>query len=555
MARKSRRNTEIIPSASFVKAEVLPTAIYARLSVENGGKDDNGASIGNQIEVCKEYIRDIPDLQLVKVYQDNGWTGTVMRRPAFDELMEDIKKGAVKAIVVRDLSRFARNYIEIGTYIERIFPYLGVRFIAVKERFDTFTMGGNKESLMIPLQNLINDLYSKDISRKVEAALRTQIEEGTFKWRTLPYGYIWNCEHTNIVPDPERAPVVEMIFRWRADGVSSHEIVRKLNENKAPRYLGKNGELTGPWKMGSIFNMLHNPVYVGDRVMSRYHSAIYKGIKKSKVPQEEWIVFKDAHEAIISRELFEKVQEITRSNANRFKESKKETGPERSRIMDLFEGKSFCADCGSKMYFIKVKMKPGSQKMYGKYYCSQYHRTNGVSCTCHGISKRKLDEKVLAAINMQVDVALEKEKLIRKFCGSKEDKKTRSGMNREIQGAAGEIERMRLRKTRLYEDFVSGILDENEYTYAKCGYEEELERLDKRMQDLLEKRKAYEEAVSSDNRWISGLKRIKGKKKLTQEMVDAVVDRVVIHEGRSINLVMKYQDVFDYTNMLIGRAR
>ena len=219
MGRKSRRNDQVVAVPEVASAEVFPTAIYARLSVENSGKDDGGASIANQIEFCKEYIESCPHLQLVKVYQDNGFTGTVMHRPAFDEMMEDVKSGIIKAIAVRDLSRFSRNYIETGVYLEKIFPKLNVRFISIKENFDTFTTDGSAESLMIPLQSLINDLYSKDISRKVEAALHVQMENGEFNWRRLPYGFRWNEEHTEIVPHEPEAKIVRQILNQRPLGI------------------------------------------------------------------------------------------------------------------------------------------------------------------------------------------------------------------------------------------------------------------------------------------------------------------------------------------------
>src|SRR5574344_2038876 len=166
MARKSRK-IQSEPQEIVQPSQIFPTAIYARLSVENSGKDDDGAALQNQIDVCREYIKTCPYLNLVDVYSDNGKTGTVFDRPAFNRLMDDIRDGSIKCLVVRDLSRFGRDYIESETYLERIFPKVDVRFISVKEQFDTFATDGSNESLMIPLQNLINDLYSKDISRKV----------------------------------------------------------------------------------------------------------------------------------------------------------------------------------------------------------------------------------------------------------------------------------------------------------------------------------------------------------------------------------------------------
>ena len=188
MARKSRK-AQAQPVAEVKKeAAALPTAIYARLSVENSGKDDDGNSLQNQIAVCEDYLGGCPHLRLTEVYSDNGRTGTVFDRPAWNRLMDDVRTGKIQCIVVRDLSRFGRDYVETGSYLEKIFPALGTRFISVKENFDNFTCGNAMESLSVSLQNLVNAMYSRDISKKVSTALRAQMETGRFRNRNLPYG-------------------------------------------------------------------------------------------------------------------------------------------------------------------------------------------------------------------------------------------------------------------------------------------------------------------------------------------------------------------------------
>lgn len=181
MARKSRKQIAVEePVIESVSSEVFSTAIYARLSVENSGKSEKVDVIANQIEICKSYIAERPYLNLIDTYVDNGRTGTVFDRPEFNRLMNDIRTGRIKCLVVRDLSRFGRDYIEAGTYLERVFPQIGLRFIAIKENYDNFDTDGSGESLIIPLQNMINTLYSKDISRKVSTALKAQMESGEF---------------------------------------------------------------------------------------------------------------------------------------------------------------------------------------------------------------------------------------------------------------------------------------------------------------------------------------------------------------------------------------
>lgn len=228
MARKSRK-AQAQPVAEVKKeTAALPTAIYARLSVENSGKDDDGNSLQNQIAVCKDYLDGCPHLRLTEVYSDNGRTGTVFDRPAWNRLMDDVRTGKVQCIVVRDLSRFGRDYVETGNYLEKIFPALGTRFISVKENFDNFTCGNAMESLSVSLQNLVNAMYSRDISKKVSTALRAQMETGSFRNRNLPYGYLWNEDKTAYVVDEEAAAVVRQIFEWKRQEVSVYTIVERL---------------------------------------------------------------------------------------------------------------------------------------------------------------------------------------------------------------------------------------------------------------------------------------------------------------------------------------
>lgn len=546
MARKSRRNkSEVLPIVQ-TRQEIFPTAIYARLSVENCGKADDVAFV-NQIEICKEYVKECPDLQLVKVYEDNGWTGTVMRRPAFDEMMEDVRKGLIKAIVVRDLSRFGRNYIETGTYLEKIFPMLDVRFISVKERFDTSKVDRSNESLMVPLQNLINDLYSKDVSRKVETAIHTKMEEGTFKWSRLPYGYQWDEGHEKIIPDERTAPVIRDIFQWYADGMPYKKIVEKLNQLGIFKYHGEDEQEQKHWSASTISHILENPAYIGKRVYGCHHSALYKGIKRENVPEEKWYVIENAHEPLVTMEVYNKVKEKRLENAQKVQASMKKTAKIREKMIDLFKNKIFCADCGYKMYFHRQKKCGRNGSWHAHYYCSSTNKHKYLGCSYHYITQDSLHEKVFVALRMQIEVALDYETAIQKFKDSKADRDIRRQMDRKIQEISRRISTLQAKKTRLYEDFTEGLLDESEYSYAKETYCGEYDLLNQQLEELVAEREEYREMASPENKWIRMMKSIRGKRKLSQELVDAAIERVLVYEGGDIEIVMKYQDVFGLT--------
>ena len=419
MARKSRKITAAAePVIEVQPTETFPTAIYARLSVENSGKSEKVDVIANQIEICKSYIADRPYLDLIDTYIDNGHTGTVFDRPEFNRLINDIKTGRIKCLVVRDLSRFGRDYIETGTYLERIFPQIGLRFIAIKENYDSFDTDGSSESLMIPLQNMINALYSKDISRKVSTALKAQMEDGTFVKRNLPYGYKWDEEHSNMVIDEEAAQYVRLIFRWKLEGKSNVYILDTLESMGAPtpEYQKRvNGTRKGDgysrngWNRSTLPEILTNPHYVGDTVLGRSLRALYKGVRPHKIKdKDQWIVFPNTHEAIISREDFEKVQDILEA-ASAERQAKMEKSEEiRSTLINLFEGKIVCADCGRKMYFHKKRIdKDKRGRWYAFYECSTAVSRRHQHCTPHYTRQDTLEADVLAAIQLQVKAALD----------------------------------------------------------------------------------------------------------------------------------------------------
>ena len=557
MARKSRKDAVAEPIVEAAPLQIFPTAIYARLSVENSGKSEKVDVITNQIEICKSYIADRPYLDLVDTYIDNGRTGTVFDRPEFNRLMTDIKSGRIKCLVVRDLSRFGRDYIETGTYLERIFPQIGLRFIAIKENYDNLDTDGSSESLIIPLQNMINALYSKDISRKVSTALKAQMEQGTFQKRNLPYGYRWNAERSNMVIDEETVQYVRLMFKWKIEGWSIPMILDELDRLGAPNpelRKRQNGTRTGDcsckgWHSSTLYGILTNPHYVGDTVLGRSLKAIYKGLPKKNVKdKDEWIVFPHTHEAIISREDFQNVQDIVNaaSEARQMKMQKSEEI--RATLINLFDGKIVCADCGKRMYFHRKRIdKDKRGRWYAFYECSTSVGRRYESCTTHYTRQDKLEADVLAAIQLQVKAALDYDKLLDKLRGSKGEKNIRDKQNALITSLNLKLSGISKKRTRLYEDFAEGLLDEEEYTFAKKSYDEQFADLSRRLDEAVQRRSKFSEAMSVDNKWITLMKSVSTATQLSQDLVDESVELVKVHEGGAVELVMKYGDIYALT--------
>ena len=567
MARKSRKVAAVAePIIEAAPAQIFQTAIYARLSVENSGKSEKVDVITNQIEICKSYIADRPYLDLVDTYIDNGRTGTVFDRPEFNRLMNDIKSGRIKCLVVRDLSRFGRDYIETGTYLERIFPQIGLRFISIKEQYDNFDNDGSNESLMIPLQNMINALYSKDISRKVSTALKAQMEQGTFRKRNLPYGYKWNEEHSNMVIDEDSAKFVRLMFQWKIEGWSIPSILDALDRMGAPNPEARKREVgtrdgdpsshTG-WYSSTLYGILTNPHYVGDTVLGRSMKAIYKNIPSHNVKdKDEWIVFPDTHEAIISREDFQKVQDIMNA-ASEARQTKMQKSEEiRATLINLFEGKIVCADCGRKMYFHRKRIdKDKRGRWYAFYECSTSVSKRYEHCTSHYTRQDKLEADVLAAIQLQVKAALDYDKLLGKLRGSEGEKSIRDKLNATISSLNLKLGGVSKKRTRLYEDFAEGLLDEEEYTFAKKSYDEQYADLSRRLDEAVQRRSKFSEAMSVDNKWITLMKSVSTAEQLSQDLVDESVKLVKVHDDGSVELVMKYGDIYALTLQSINEVQ
>ncbi len=554
MARKSRK-AQAQPVAEVKKeAAALTTAIYARLSVENSGKDDDGNSLQNQIAVCEDYLDGCPHLRLTEVYSDNGRTGTVFDRPAWNRLMDDVRTGKIQCIVVRDLSRFGRDYVETGSYLEKIFPALGTRFISVKENFDNFTCGNAMESLSVSLQNLVNAMYSRDISKKVSTALRAQMEMGKFRNRNLPYGYLWNGDKTAYVVDEEAAAVVRQIFEWKRQEVSVYTIVERLKtggiespERHKRRAGARNGgNIQGEgWCPSTIRGILQNRAYIGEMVCGKSETALYKGLKKHFTETDKWIVVPDAHPPIVSVSDFEAVERQMQEDSAHRETAMEWSADIRAGMIDLFAGKIFCADCGKRMYYKRQRICGCKNVTFrGVYDCSTHVRRGHATCFNHFIRQDALNEKVFNAIRDQLQVALDYEKLLLAMRGGSGEASVREKHKAAVTSVKLRLNALKKKRAGLYESYVEGILNEEEYAFAKQTYEEQYEALNRLLDEAVERRERFLASISPDNKWLTMMRGAAGMTGLTQELVDAIIEKVLVYGGGRIEVVFNYNDVF-----------
>ena len=329
MARTSRKNP-VATVAKPEKIEIFQTAIYLRLSLEDNQKKD-ADSLANQQALLMKYVEARPFLQLAGIYTDNGCTGTDFDRPQFKRMMEDARSGKINCIVVKDLSRLGRNYVEAGDYLEKVFPFLGIRFIAVNDNYDSNNINSS-DQLVASLKNLVNDAYAKDLSRKISTAMQEKRRRGDFVGAYEPYGYRRDPDNTSkLIIDPDIAPIVQEIFELRATGIGIEKLCRVLNEKGYPspgRLRFERGIITHnnrkgselPWNRHVLTDLLRNVVYIGNLAQGRVGISLYKGIPYHQKDKSEWDVVTGTHEPIISMELWDQVQALNTKRSNEAKD-------------------------------------------------------------------------------------------------------------------------------------------------------------------------------------------------------------------------------------------
>lgn len=558
MARRKRQAyDEAIRSK--MKKEELPmlewkTAIYARLSVENSNKNDDGESIAGQIEICKDYIEEHPYLNLVKVYSDNGWTGTNTNRPQFQQLLDDISSGKIKALVIKDFSRFSRDYIEAGDLLENVFPFMGVRFISVVDNYDSFETDGTSESLLIPLKNLINSYYSKDISKKVSTAVHSKQLAGEHIPSMIPYGYKKSTTRAyRFEVDEETSPIVKRIFKLRSEGTPISRIVKILNDEGIPspgklRYLRgmtKDSRYKNSLWSEAVIKQIHqNPTYLGHLVFGRMPTALYLGKPKYSYEPDEskWRILENMHEPLVDQDTFDKIKEMRERDRKIWHERHKKNTKQRESNQPFFVDRIYCGDCGMKMLYHRYSTL-STHKKSGTYECKNYRHRKCFSP--HGINQDKLKKCVWYAIKTQIDLFCNLEKVMELLFDDEVETKQQKELKSELQSILIQMKTKQVKRGRLYEDFSDGILTAQEYQMMKKKYDEEYHALTSQYNSLLVSQRKVNKALSKENKWFLHMQPIIEAKEITQEIVEAVVDKVLIYQvdkEKRVEVKFKFQE-------------
>ena len=536
------------------KNKDIRAAAYLRLSIEDGDKAESN-SIGNQRELIRDFAAERPGLHLVEEYADDGYTGTNFERPGFKRMMEDIKSGKINCIIVKDLSRLGRNYIEMGKYLEQIFPMMGIRFIAINDNYDNANAESNdSDNIVVPFKNLLNDSYCRDISIKTRSSLDVKRRNGDFVGAFPVYGYMKAEDNKNLlVPDPYAARVVCDIFRMRLEGASASKIASELNQLGilSPLAYKKNNGLPYAkkgyadkadckWSATTIIRILQDETYTGTLVQGKQGTPHYKIKQMEQRPASEWVRVPDAHEALIARQDFELVQRIKGLDTR--------TSPNEDTVY-LFSGILICGCCGSRM---TRKTNRANGKEYHYYYCPtgkkkgcahpvMLKESSLIDCVRDSLKAYIGNIASLKALLSGIDQSSINQALAKEYSDHITDNERR-------------LEQVLEFKARLYESLVGGMLTKEEYASYKAKYTKQAEDIRESVRVLKEKLTEVLENRSERNRWISQFTQFSTLETLDRRALIHMVQSIRVRGKKELDITFTHEDEYKKALQLLALA-
>ena len=543
MGRPSRRQRM---ERAAGQATVNPTparykaCIYVRKSKEDVGED----SIEVQRDMIAEYIRGHPDLELVETFSDNGWTGTNFDRPGFQSMMDFVRAKKANCIVVKDLSRLGRNYIETGRLLQSVFPFLGVRFIAINDSFDSLTAERDADGIIIALKNVLNDMYSRDLSRKVSATKAMQRERGERSGGKTPYGYRWCVDGRNqIEPDPETAPVVQRIFQCRVEGESYQKIARRLTAEgifSPNRYRYEKGithsetAATAKWTALTVKRILENPAYVGHTLLGAWESEMGK---LRKAPESNQVLIRNSHEALIDETTFQAVQEMNAEKTRKYKEGE-ERNKALERTQNILGRLVYCGDCGKVMLRQHQLTRLKRTKGFYTFIC-RTHKIFPDQCPLKYVRETDIIEIVWTQIRKEIEAAASLQEKIRQYMRSPAGAARKEKLEKQLQELQNRLNRTRTLQDRLYPSLADNLISAADYRICSQKYKDEIAKAEAEILDL--EQEISLESVKT-NKWIIAYSQHQGTQELTEELAHALVERIEISDHHRISITLKYAD-------------
>ena len=534
-------------------AKVWNTCGYVRLSREDGDKGESN-SVTGQKDLIRDYFSRHPELRECGMKVDDGYTGSNFDRPAFQEMMAEVKAGKINCIVVKDLSRFGREHLDAGEYIEKIFPFLGVRFIAINDHYDSLHSNAESDELMIPFKNLINEAYCRDTSIKIRSQLEIKRNRGDFIGSFAVFGYRKDpADRHRLLVDDYAAEVVRDIFAWKLDGLSAGDIAARLSSAGIPTPMdykqsqGMNYSTSfrikekSEWSAGMILRILKNPVYTGVLEQGRVTTPSYRVKRLVNKPREEWAVVENCHEAIINYYDFESVQKALALDART---------TESGKAVDLFSGMVNCGECGGAM--IK-KTVPSGKKKYTYYVCATHK--NEKTCFSHGIRDTALTEIVLEFLKKHIRDVIDLADLLAMTDTAQLQKAKVQKLRERLDTKEAEIDRYQRLLRSLYESLADGLIDQSEYQNLKKSYTNRRAQAEEQANAI---REEMEQEINHSDQglgWIEEFRRYQNIEVLDRSIVVRLIERILIFRDRRVDIVYRWQNEFLWQTELLLRAQ
>ena len=524
------------------KTKSFRVGLYIRLSREDGDKEES-SSVTNQREILKRYVSEQENFFIVKEYVDDGYTGTNFDRPGFKRMIEDIEAGIIDTVITKDLSRLGRERLGVGHYTEIYFPEHNVRYIALLDNIDTYFDAGMND--MAPFKGVINDMYVRDISKKIRSSLIERKKAGNFLGVTAPYGYEKDSNNKfHLVINEKEAEIVKRVFRLYLEGNGLTRIAQILTKDGVPvpgesRNIGKTRKtaLYSSWKQTTIRRILDNRVYLGELVQFKRRKINYKSKRRITVPEEERYICRGTHEAIIDEESFNAVQNILKKNKS-FKGTKHDY---------LFKGLLFCSECGARL---NVTYSNYALKRYGEYryttICYSYSRLYSDICTRHSNSIPELEEVLIKHIkevcSRYINENLQDE-LISMAKKQKQFELKQITNEKKLETLEQKISDIGLYIKNLYMDKVKGVVSENDYVSLVADFTKDRDNLIKEKEELIKIINNQKPQIDETAKIEKLAKEFLSLEKPTKQLLNELIEKITISENKKINIYFKFNEL------------
>ena len=528
---------------------------YGRLSKKDAEKarreNDESNSIKNQRDLIHEYIDRHPDLTLCMEGYDDNYTGTNFDRPHFQEMIQAVEAGKVNCIIVKDLSRFGREHLDAGKYILRLFPALGIRFIAITDGYDSARQDASSH-MLVSFKNLMNDNYCRDASIKIRSHLDVRRRNGKFIGSFAAYGYFKDPEDKNhLLIDDEAAAVVRDIFAWKISGMSNQGIADKLNHLgilSPMEYKQANGIKYGCgykvhskalWSSVAVRRILTSVVYLGVMEQAKRTTPNYKVKREIQRPQGEWIRVEGTHEPIISQDDFDLVARLLLLDTR--------SAPGETVVYPL-AGLLYCGGCHSSM---ARKSSITDQQTYHYYICGGYKRDRK-SCTTHSVRTVELEQAVLDGINLHIQSVADLRQALEAISRRPAQKLEVSKLNRRVDALQKEAEKARELKDALYRRYAMGEIELEDFREFKRIFEQDCQKAEQAMDAQRAQLDAILKSGSPTSPWIDYFRQFGRVEELTRPIAVKLIDQVLVYEGGRVEIVFRYQAEYEMARQFLS---